>query len=43
MSDQTTREDRDDHAVLIHITEQTGLTFSTEKRKRPIVGVERIE
>ena len=42
-SDQTTLEDRGDEAVLKHLAEQTGLTFTTERRKLRSLVVERVE
>jgi len=37
---QTRAEDRNEKAVLAHLTEQTGLTFSSETRKVPILFIE---
>ncbi len=43
MSTQTTREDRGDTIVLRHVAEQTGLTFTTERRPLRKLVVERSE
>jgi hypothetical protein len=37
------REDRDERAVLGHLAEQTGLTFTTERRTVPTLFVERTD
>jgi hypothetical protein len=36
----TRAEDRNEKAVLAHLTEQTGLTFSSETRKVPVLFIE---
>ncbi len=40
-TEQTRREDRDEAMVLKHLQEQTGLTFTREKRPMRILFVER--
>ena len=42
-TERMTQEDRGDEAVLRHVAEQTGLTFTVEVRKVPILTVERAE
>jgi hypothetical protein len=42
-TDQMRREDHDEQAVLGHLAEQTGLTFTTERRKVPTLFVERVD
>jgi hypothetical protein len=37
------KEDRDEDSVLRHVSEQTGLTFTKEKRSVPVVVVDRAE
>jgi hypothetical protein len=37
------REDRDEQAVLGHLAEQIGLTFTTECRTVPTLFVERVD
>jgi hypothetical protein len=40
-TEQTTREDHDEALVLKHLTEQTGLTFTRERKPIPVLFVER--
>jgi hypothetical protein len=42
-TEQTRREDHDEAMVLKHLHEQTGLTFTRERRPIPILFVERVK